>query len=165
MYLEYLWATSRSKWVKKPHLKKGDCIFCAIARGDKRVPSKVLYKDKDMMVIMNIFPYSPGHIQVVPIQHARSLHDLSEDEFNKFFRMGKKCLMLLESALGPAGYNIGINIGEVAGASIEHLHMQIVPRHNREVGFMETTSHTKVMPESLEQTFAKLKKHLDILKD
>lgn len=165
MYMEYIWATSRSKWVRKPHKKIKGCIFCGIARGDKKIPAKVVYKDKDMMVVMNIFPYNPGHLQVVPINHVKNLEDLSEDEFNKFFRMGKKCIMLLKKALNQAGFNIGINIGEVAGASIEHLHMQIVPRYTREVGFMETTSHTKVMPESLDQTHKRLMKFVDILKD
>jgi diadenosine tetraphosphate (Ap4A) HIT family hydrolase len=165
MYMEYLWATSRSTWVKHPRVKFTGCIFCGIAKGDKKIPSKVLYKDPDMMVIMNIFPYNVGHIQVVPIRHIRSLDEMTEDEFNKFFRMGKKCLMFLRKALNPAGFNVGINLGEVAGASIEHIHMQIVPRYNREVGFMETTAHTKVMPESLEQTHKKLMKFVDLLKD
>jgi diadenosine tetraphosphate (Ap4A) HIT family hydrolase len=165
MYLEYLWATSRSTWVKKPHKKVKGCIFCGIAKGDKSIPSKVLYKDPDMMVIMNIFPYNVGHIQVVPIRHVKKLEDMTEDDFNKFFRMGKKAIMFLDKALNPAGFNIGINLGEVAGASIEHVHMQIVPRYNREVGFMETTSHTKVMPENLDQTHKKLMKFADLLKD
>ncbi len=165
MYLEYIWATSRGKWVRTPHLKKDKCIFCGIARGDKSIPSKVLYNDKEMMVIMNMFPYNPGHLQVVPIRHVCSLEDLTEDEFKKFFKMGKNVIKLLKKVMKPAGFNMGINIGEVAGASIEHLHMQIVPRYKREVGFMETTSHTKVMPESLDQTYEKLMKYVDILKE
>ena len=165
MYLEYLWATSRGKWVRKPHLKKDGCIFCRIAKGDKSIPSKVVYKDKDFMVIMNIFPYNPGHLQIVPIRHVNSLDELSEDEFNKFFMMGKKCITLLKKAMNPLGFNVGINIGEVAGASIQHLHMQIVPRYKREVGFMEIIGQTKVMPMGLDEVHKTLLKHIDLLKD
>jgi diadenosine tetraphosphate (Ap4A) HIT family hydrolase len=165
MYLEDLWATSRGKWVKKPHLKKDKCIFCAIAKGDKSIPSKVIYKGKDMMVIMNIFPYNPGHLQVVPLRHIRKLDELSKEEFIKFFETGRKCINMLEKAMKPLGFNMGINLGEVAGASIEHLHMQIVPRYKREIGFMETTSHTKVMPMGLDEVYRKLKQHIHILKE
>ena len=165
MYLEYLWATSREKWVKNPHLKKDGCIFCRMIKGDKKIPSKVVYKDKDLMVIMNVFPYNPGHLQVVPIKHVKNLEDLTEEEFNKFFRIGKKCLKLLEKTFKPLGYNMGINIGEVAGASIQHLHMQIVPRYKREIGFMEIVGQTKVMPMSLDYVHKQLKKNANILKE
>lgn len=165
MYLEHIWATSRGKWVTMPQNKIKGCIFCGIAKGDKAIPKKVIHKNKDVMVIMNIFPYNPGHLQVIPIRHVKNLEDLNNGEFVNFFSMAKKSIMLLKKAMKPRGFNIGINIGNFAGASIEHLHMQIVPRYNREVGFMEITSHTKVMPMSLEEVYRKLLKYKDILKD
>ncbi len=164
MYLEYLWATSRGKWVKKDHHKKDRCIFCAIARGDKSVPSKIVHKDKDMMVILNIFPYNPGHLQVVPIKHIQNLDELTKEEFDKFFGLGKNSIKMLKKAMKPLGFNMGINIGEVAGASIQHLHMQIVPRYKREVGFMEIMAHTKVMPMSLDEAYKRLKAEAHNLK-
>ena len=164
MYLEYLWATSREKWVKKPHHKKDKCIFCAIARGDNSVPAKIVHKDKEMMVIMNIFPYNPGHLEVVPIRHVYEPSQLTKAEFDRFYSLGNKTVELLKKALNPQGFNMGINIGEMAGASIEHLHMQIVPRFKREVGFMEITAQTRVMPMGLNEVHKILKKHSDILK-
>jgi diadenosine tetraphosphate (Ap4A) HIT family hydrolase len=163
MYKNYLWADSRSRWVKNPY--KG-CLFCGIAKGDPKIPKKILYKDKDMMVLMNIFPYNVGHLQVVPIRHVIHLEELRKKEFEKFFRMTKNSVKLLKRVLNPKGFNIGMNIGgEIAGASVKHLHIQIVPRYGRDAGFMEIISHAKVMPESLEKTYENLMKHVNILKE
>ena len=163
MYVHYLWATSRSKWAKKPKKPKG-CLFCGIARGDPKIYAKVLHKDKSVMVIMNIFPYNTGHLEVVPIRHVKDIEELSEEEFIKFFEMIKKSVILLKKAVKPDGLNIGFNLGALSGASIPHLHAQIVPRYKRDLGFMEVTTETKVMPESLEQTYKRLVKFKNILK-
>lgn len=165
MYRNYLWATSRGKWVKR-HKKIPGCIFCLMAKGDPRVPAKILHKDKDMMVIMNIFPYNVGHLEVVPVKHVIWLEDLSDREFDKFFRMIRKSIILLKKVLNPKGFNVGLNLGGViSGGSILHLHTQIVPRYEKDLGFMEVTADTKVMPESLEQTKKKLMKYVNILKE
>lgn len=162
MFGHYLWATSRKGWVKKN--PKG-CIFCGIARDDPKIPKKVLYKDKKLMVIMNIFPYNVGHLQVVPVKHIETLEELKEEEMIDLFRMVRKATVLLNKTLRPEGFNIGINMGgEVAGGSIGHLHVQIVPRYKRDLGFMEITADTKVMPESLEDTHKKLMKKAGLLK-
>jgi diadenosine tetraphosphate (Ap4A) HIT family hydrolase len=168
MYHHYLWATSRGKWVKKPgkHIPKGiDCIFCAIARDDKRVPKKVLYKDNDLMVIMNIFPYNIGHLHVIPVRHVIWPEELTEEEYAKFFRMIRKTVALIKKTLEPKGFNVGLNIGgDIAGGSIMHLHAQIVPRYVRDLGFMEVTDNTKVIVEDIDTTYKKLMKNIKMLK-
>ena len=167
MYKSYLWAPGRIKWVTR--LTRGRpsrCPFCLIAKGDSRVPSRVLYRDKLVMVIMNIFPYNPGHLQVVPVRHVVWLEELTPEEYSKFCGMIKKSIVMLKKAISPLGFNVGINLGgEVSGGSILHLHCQIVPRFKRDLGFMEVTADTKVMPESLDDTFKKLKKYAHILKE
>ena len=166
MYLNYLWATSRMKWVKKPGKKIKGCLFCGIAKNDPNIPKKVLYKDKDVMVIMNIFPYNVGHLEVVSVRHVIWLEELSKEEFDKFFEMIKKTILLLKKTLNPKGFNVGLNLGgNISGGSILHLHVQIVPRYERDLGFMEVTAETKVMPESLDQTYKKLMKNVKILKN
>ena len=167
MYSNYLWATSRSKWVKKPGKKKpSGCIFCKIAKGDRSVPAKVIHKDKEMMVIMNIFPYNVGHLEVIPVRHVVWLDELTEKELESFFRMINKTCILLRKAMNPKALNLGFNIGgSFAGGSILHLHAQIVPRFERDLGFMEVTFDTKVMPESLNQTHKKLLKFAKILRE
>lgn len=169
MYMNYLWAASRGKWVKKPssHLPKNvECLFCAMAKNNPDIPKKVLHKDRDMMVIMNIFPYNVGHLEVIPVRHVVWLEELTEDEFRKFFLMVNKALLLLKKTLSPKGFNVGINMGgAVSGGSILHLHAQIVPRYERDSGFMELTAETKVMPESLDVTYKKLMKNVKILRN
>ena len=152
----YLWATSRRKYVGKKH--KG-CIFCGISKKDPNVPRKELYRNDELMVVLNVFPYNRGHVEVVPRKHVFSITDLSEDELTRLFVMVQKVIKLLNKAYKPAGINVGINMGEYAGASAEHLHVQIVPRYKRETGFMEVTADTRVMSETVDQTLKNLKKY------
>jgi diadenosine tetraphosphate (Ap4A) HIT family hydrolase len=116
------------------------------------------------MVIMNIFPYNTGHLQVIPVKHATALEELDDKTVSELFVLVKKCLKLLKKVLGPEGFNIGINQGEnVAGASIPHLHIHIVPRYRNDFGFMEIIAKTKVLPESVDETYEKLLKNVKIL--
>ncbi len=164
MYADYLWSPARMAWVGDKGKPYKGCVFCGIAKNDPAVPKKVLYKDKTLMVIMNIFPYNVGHLQVVPLRHVTYPEELPEDEFAHFFRTFRKTLILLKKALNPVGFNVGMNLGESSGQSINHLHLQIVPRFKKEVGFMESLMGVKVMPETLDQTYKKLMKHIDVLK-
>jgi ATP adenylyltransferase len=170
-YEHYLWASNRSEWVRKPHGKEQKkkthrCIFCAIVKGDKSVPAKVIYRGKLSTVIMNIFPYNVGHLEVIPNRHVVWPGELPKREFIDMFRTVDKAMRLLKKALNPVGFNIGINLGgAAAGASIMHLHVQIVPRYERDLGFMETTAETKVMPESLDKTMQKMMPFLSVMKE
>jgi ATP adenylyltransferase len=163
MYCDYLWSPKRMKWVKGKNPYKG-CVFCGIAKNDPRVPKKVVFKDENLMVIMNIFPYNVGHLQVVPLRHVNWPNELNGEEFQHFNEMFKKTIELLKKSLNPIGFNVGMNLGGHSGQSISHLHLQIVPRYAKEVGFMESILGTKVMPETLDQTYKKIMKHADILK-
>jgi ATP adenylyltransferase len=162
MYKHHLFSPSRMDWVGKEH--KG-CLFCKIAKNDPNVRSMVVHRRKDIIVVMNVFPYNTGHLQVFPVKHVEGLDGLSDSEISSLFVMVKKCTLLLRKVLNPKGFNVGINIGgDVSGASVEHLHVHIVPRFDRDFGFMEVTAETKVLPETLEQTFEKLKKEEAMLK-
>ena len=165
MYRNYLWASSRLSYVKKKHGQIKGCLFCNIAKDDPDTPKKVLWKDKDMMVIMNIFPYNTGHLEVVPVRHVVGPDEMSEKEYQKMWEIVRRTVLLLKKALNAPAFNIGINLGgDLAGGSILHLHVQIVPRYVRDSGFMEATASTKVMPQSLDETFKILKKHVGVLK-
>ncbi len=168
MYLHYLWATNRMKYIKgKKKLQpyKG-CLLCGIAKDKAGVIKKVLYKDRLMMVIMNVFPYNVGHVQVVPVRHVEELEDLTEEEYRRMWDLVRKCIIMLKKAFSPKGFNIGLNIGgDISGGSIKHLHIQIVPRYERDLGFMEVTADTKVMPMTVDQAFKELKKHVKVLKE
>ncbi len=165
MYNKYLWATARMKYVKKKQKQSPGCLFCNIAKDDPETPKKVIWKGKDMMVIMNIFPYNVGHLEVVPVRHVVWPEELTNQEYQYMWELVKRCVLLLKKALGAEAFNVGINMGgDLSGGSIMHLHVQIVPRYKRDAGFMEATASTKVMPQSLDQTFRQLKKHVSVLK-
>ena len=162
MHLAWIY-TNRIAWVTRKKRSKG-CLFCRIARGDKRIPARILHKDEHLLVVMNEFPYNTGHLIVTPIKHVKNLDELSEEEIAKLFLMVRRCIKLLKKALKPRGFNVGLNIGEFAGASVEHLHVHIVPRFKTDFGFMEIVARTKVMPESLEETCKRLMRYAKILR-
>lgn len=163
MYKNYLWATSRSAYVRRG--RSTECLFCRIVKNDPKIPKKVLYQNRDLMVIMNIYPYNVGHLEIVTKRHVVGLEELSDGELKSLFFMIRNAVKLLKKTLNPEGFNIGINIGgDVSGGSVEHLHVHIVPRYKRDLGFMEVSADTKVMPESLEKTYKNLIKYVNILK-
>lgn len=157
-----IFSSGRMKWINK---KKSDtCIFCSISKRDGKEKSFELYRDDFLMVILNIFPYNTGHLQVVPLRHTEKLEEMNDDEVSMLFIMAKKCMKLLSKTYKPCGFNVGINEGGCdAGGSINHLHVHIVPRYRRDFGFMETIAETKVIPESPKETFRALLKNADML--
>lgn len=161
MHKYHLFSPSRTKWVGKA--TKG-CLFCGIIKNDPKIPKKVLYRGKDVVVVMNIYPYNTGHLQVFPVRHVEDFEKLTDKEIASLFGMVKKCVKLLKKVLKPKGFNIGINIGGVSGASVDHLHVHIVPRFRTDFGFMEVIAETKVMTETVDRTFKKLKKEVGTLK-
>lgn len=147
MFKSWIFSPLRRKWVIHDKEKsEKSCIFCEIAKGNKKIPQKIVYRDNEFMVLMNIYPYNTGHLQVVPIRHIETLEELRDNEYEKLWKFVKKSVILLKEVLHPKGFNIGINLGEEAGASIKHLHVHIVPRFKRDFGFMEIIARTKVVP-------------------
>lgn len=162
MFRSRMYSPKRMNWVGKKHA--GGCVFCRIAKGDKKIPTRVVHKDDRFMVVLNMFPYNTGHIQVVPVRHAATIEELEDKDVAEMFVLVKSCLLMLKKAIKPLGFNVGINQGgDVAGASIEHLHVHIVPRFKRDFGFMEIIGSTKVFPEDIDTTYRKLKKHAGML--
>ncbi|MEW6069512.1 MAG: HIT domain-containing protein [Candidatus Thermoplasmatota archaeon] len=125
---EVLFAPSRGAYVGKQK-PISECLLCAIRDKDTRVWTRLVYQDKHIIVLMNIFPYSPGHLQVVPTTHVKELEELSKQELEYFLDFTQKATKFVKNLMAPQGFNIGINLGKAGGASIEHLHAQIVPRY------------------------------------
>ena len=136
------------------------CIFCDhLAKGEE-----VLYRGATAFVLLNAFPYNTGHLMVAPQRHTGEMSDLAAEERHELMDLASEAVRIVREAMGAHGFNVGMNLGSVAGAGIPgHLHMHLVPRWEGDTNFMTTVGETKVLPEMLEQTAAKLKPLFDRL--
>ncbi|MQY55755.1 MAG: HIT domain-containing protein [Dehalococcoidia bacterium] len=154
--MEQLWAPWRMQYVTRP--KETGCILCQKSKENKDETNFILHRSQNNFIILNAFPYNPGHLMIAPYRHIANLQDLSDAEITDHFNLVKKSLALLKEMLNPDGFNIGLNIGKVAGAGIEeHLHTHIVPRWQGDVNFMPVLSNTRVISEELAATYKKLR--------
>jgi len=154
--MEQLWAPWRIQYVTRP--KETGCILCQKSKENKDETNFILHRSQNNFIILNAFPYNPGHLMIAPYRHIANLQDLSDAEITDHFNLVKKSLALLKEILNPDGFNIGLNIGKVAGAGIEeHLHTHIVPRWQGDVNFMPVLSNTRVISEGLAATYKKLR--------
>ncbi len=154
-----LWAPWRIRYVSKP--VKGKCIFCKAYKEKKDAANFVVLRSTHCFVILNTYPYNNGHVMVVPNRHIRNLDKLSREEIIDLFATTIKIKNIIKNLMHAEGFNIGINIGEVAGAGIKsHLHIHIVPRWNGDTSFMPAISSTKVISQSLNDLYKSLKKCL-----
>lgn len=149
----------------KPTLKEGECVFCKLVDRDDSVVSNEVYRNNVALVALNLFPYNPGHCLVIPLSHKEHFSELTEEEIFNVFRLAQKFVRLLEELYHPHGFNIGFNEGKAAGASIDHFHIQIVPRYNGDIGFMEILSGSRILVENVDETLEKLRKNVHRLKD
>lgn len=153
--MENLWAPWRIEYILGE--KEEYCIFCEKPKQDRDEDNLILYRGEGNFVIMNLYPYNPGHLMVAPYRHVQSLGLLRDDELLEHFRLVNQCVSVLQETMNPEGFNIGINMAKVAGAGIEdHIHTHIVPRWNGDTNFMPVISNTRVIPEALAKSYAKL---------
>jgi ATP adenylyltransferase len=136
---------------------KPNCIFCEYSASSNDEENLVLARNTSAFVIMNRYPYSVGHLMVVPYRHTADFPGLSDTEKSEIFSLAQKAVSILSKIMNADGFNIGMNIGRAAGAGIEtHLHLHIVPRWNGDINFMSVTAETKVLPEALAITWNRL---------
>lgn len=153
--METLWAPWRMTYVDKGW--SSNCILCDIPSSKDDEKNLLLYRGKSVFSLLNLYPYNPGHIMIAPYRHVNDLHKLSDDEQQELIREAARSTSLLRTTLNPDGYNLGMNLGKVAGAGVEdHLHLHIVPRWSGDTNFMPVTGQTKVVPEALAATYRKL---------
>jgi ATP adenylyltransferase len=152
--MDKLWAPWRIKYISSKVKAKG-CIFCR-AKQDRH-NGYVIFKTKKSICLLNIYPYNNGHLLVAPLRHVADIDLLEEEEVVDIFKSLKRARRLLQRVLKPQGYNLGLNLGRLAGAGITgHLHLHIVPRWAGDNNFMPVIGNTKIISQSLEE----LSKHL-----
>ena len=137
------------------------CIFCAkIAAPDDS--EHILCRGQSAYVTLNRYPYNNGHLMVIPYTHVPSLEQLEPATLTELMLLANRGLAVLRQAYHPDGFNIGINLGRAAGAGIaEHVHLHVVPRWNADTNFMPVVGETRVIPETLDQTYARLRPLFD----
>lgn len=157
--MEHLWAPWRMQYILS---EKEGCIFCDKPMENKDKENYILYRAKTCFIIMNIFPYNNGHLMVAPYKHLPNLDGLEQDELTELMLITRKSIQILQKALNPHGFNVGMNIGKVAGAGVEeHLHIHIVPRWAQDTNFMPILAETIVLPEHLDTTYQQLRQALE----
>lgn len=156
--MERLWAPWRMKYVATANDKSSlGCIFCEAVRATDDRKRLIIHRGEHTMTIMNLFPYTNGHVMVVPFRHVAGLPDLCDEERVEIMRGAATATEVMREVLHCDGYNLGINLGKAAGAGIEaHLHLHVVPRWNGDTNYMAVLDDTRVISEALEETYEKL---------
>ena len=155
--MERLWAPWRMRYIEGAD-SGSLCIFCAKPAEKKDTENLILWRGDHTFIILNAFPYSNGHLMVSPYQHTANLDELTDDEMLELMSTTRFGVNLLKGAFKPDGFNIGINMGRVAGAGIaDHVHIHIVPRWSGDTNFMPVLGDTRVIPESLQVVYERLK--------
>ena len=157
--METLYAPWRIQYIlapKPPHTDTS--IFAQIAQSNDDEANLVIARDRTCFALLNKYPYTGGHLMVVPYKQTPDLHGLTDDEMGDLMRLVRRCQDALTSVMNPNGFNIGINLGRAAGAGIEpHLHIHIVPRWAGDTNFMPILANATVLPEALTDIAAKLR--------
>jgi ATP adenylyltransferase len=155
--MQRLWAPWRLSYVKGERKTEG-CIFCQAAESGDDAAHHVLRRGERCFVMLNAFPYNSGHLMVAPRRHVPSLEDLDADELLELMTLTQRCLGALRDTYGPDGFNLGVNEGEIAGAGFaDHVHLHVVPRWAADNNFMAVTGDTRVLPQSLDDSYAVLR--------
>ncbi|ASI99718.1 HIT family protein [Thermococcus celer] len=154
--MKVLWAPWRIEYIRSP--KHEGCIFCDFPRENRDRERLILHRGRYSFVIMNNYPYNPGHVMIAPYRHVGRWEDLTDEELLEIMRLSQLMIKVIKKVMNPDGFNMGVNLGRVAGAGIEdHVHLHIVPRWNGDTNFMPVVADTKVIPESLQEAYEELK--------
>lgn len=159
MSLDRLWAGWRSSYIEEVATaapSDDGCVFCALAASDDD-QGQVLARGPLTFAVLNVYPYTSGHLMVMPLRHVGDLEGLTDDESNALMRMTRDAVTAIRAAYEPDGLNVGMNLGRAAGAGVPgHLHNHVLPRWVGDTNFLTSIAEARVLPESLTRTFEKL---------
>ena len=157
--MEPLHAPWRIQYILAPKPARADgSLFTRIAQSNDDETNFVIARDRTCYAVLNAYPYNGGHLLIVPYKETPDLNGLTDEELADLWKLTRRCLNALSQVMKPDGFNIGINLGKVAGAGIqEHLHIHVVPRWNGDPNFMPVLAQTTVLPQALSELAAKLR--------
>jgi ATP adenylyltransferase len=153
----HLWTPWRSTYIREKR-DKTTCIFCEAASSSDDESNLVVYRGNNCFVILNRYPYTSGHLMIAPFQHVSRLSALDGAAAGEMIELTQFAETAIQAAYNPQGINLGMNLGEAAGAGIEqHIHMHVLPRWMGDANFMTSVGETRIIPESLSETYRKLR--------
>jgi ATP adenylyltransferase len=162
--MEYLWTPWRSTYMKASR-EKTACIFCAAVSSSADKETLVVFRARHSFVILNRYPYTSGHLMLAPYEHVPSLTAAPRDAIVEISELMRHAELVISEAYKPDGINLGMNLGRAGGAGIaEHIHMHMLPRWIGDANFMTSVADTRIIPETLEETYSKIKTGFDRLK-
>jgi len=154
--MKQIWAPWRMEFIEME--KPAGCILCDKPRENDDPANYILYRGEKNFVILNSYPYTSGHLMVAPYRHVASLEELAPDELHEHIEVVSRSIRVLRQVFNPAGFNVGMNLGEVAGAGIaDHVHTHVVPRWPGDTNFMPVLADVRVIPQALADTYQRLK--------
>ncbi len=153
--MERIWAPWRIEYILTD--KSDGCILCEKPKEDKDTQNYILYRGVKNFIMLNSYPYNPGHLLVAPYRHTGNPEELTEEERNEHFALVSRSIGVLREVFKPGGFNIGANIGKVAGAGIDdHFHSHIVPRWQGDTNYIPVLADVRVLPQALAETYQEL---------
>ncbi|MCE7918009.1 MAG: HIT family hydrolase [Anaerolineae bacterium] len=149
----------RRKYIEG-HIKEDGCVFCnALAKTEDNSKNLIVHRGQRAFVIVNLFPYTNGHLMVAPMDHKASLELLDSETRAEMMELSSQAIVILKNIYHPQAFNVGANIGKAAGAGVpDHVHMHIVPRWAGDSNFMSVLGETRVLPETIEETYERVRK-------
>ncbi len=157
--MDYLWSPWRYQYISNIR-KANRCVFCVDSSGERDPEDFIVFRGRWNFVILNIFPYTSGHLLIAPYEHTANFQAFPIEQLTEMLELAKLGQSAIEQTYHPDGFNIGMNLGQSAGAGVaQHLHLHVVPRWAGDANFMTIVSETRVLPEELKSTYEKLKRH------
>ena len=155
--MDFLWSPWRMKYIKRERTPD-TCIFCKAVEHEDSSKNLIVKRGKLSFVILNRYPYTSGHVMVVPYAHVSTMDELEKNTLNEIMALIRESIRAIDEVYKPDGYNLGANLGSAAGAGIAgHMHFHVVPRWEGDTNFMTSVGKTRVLPEDLCETYDHLK--------
>ncbi len=156
LHMKYLWSPWRMEYIQNSKVE--GCIFCMALDVEDGAENLIAHRGEHAYVILNRYPYTSGHVMVVPYVHRATLEDLDPQIRAEMMELATRCMIILRKIYKPPAFNLGANIGEAAGAGVKaHVHLHIVPRWAGDTNFMSTIGDIRVLPELLEDTYRRIR--------
>jgi len=159
--MDYLWTPWRYAYVTAGDKSTG-CIFCDLPKAGDDAKAHIVHRAQHCYIVLNTFPYTPGHVMVVPFAHLDELQKLPVEAAHEMMDLSQKMEQVLRQLYAPDGVNLGMNIGKAAGAGVAgHIHMHVLPRWVADANFVSVVGETRILPESLESTYGRIRAALE----